>query len=302
MGTTMNAVDPTDLLLLDFFNSFFRPLFLRGRSPKTIALYLISIRSFGKYLERAPKLSDLTDDTLNRYLCYYRELPRSPATVNKERANLMAIWRFACRKHFLQVWPDVPKDIQPEPVPLAWLPDEIDRLFRQARKMKGWVGGIPAGEWWTALLSVCWDTGERITAILSLKWTDISLAEGWVVMPAATRKGGRSDEAYRLHGDTIAALSAIRWPVREAVFPWPYHPKYVWQKFAHLLSLAGLPTDRRSKFHRIRRSVASFVKAAGGNPTETMRHRDSRVTRAYLDPRVCGPQQAVDWLFRPGSK
>jgi integrase len=288
-----------ELTLLVFFRDYFRPLFLRGRSPRTIDLYLISIRSFGKFLGRDPRLSDLTDETVNRYLCYFRELPRSPSTVNKERANLAAIWRFACRKKYLEIWPDVPKDVQPEIVPVAWLPEELTRLFSQAGRMDGWIGGVPAGKWWLALLSVCWDSGERISAVLSLRWTDLDLEGGWMVAPARTRKGGRSDEAYRLHPDTLAALMAIREPRREEVFPWPYKSSYIWQRYAKVLKLAGLPSDRKSKFHRIRKSVGSYVKAAGGDPTETLRHRDSRTTRAYLDPRVCGPKQAVDFLFRP---
>lgn len=288
-----------DLTLLDFFTNYFRPLFLRGRSSRTIDLYLISIRSFARFLGREPRVSDLTDDTVNRFLCHFRELPRSPATVNKERANLTALWRFGCRKQFLTVWPDVPRDVMPEVVPIAWLPDELDKLFAQARKMTGWIGGVPAANWWTALLLVCWDTGERITAILSLRWADIDLSEGWAVAPAGSRKGGRSDEAYRLHPDTVIALTAIRYPARTEVFPWPHHPTYIWQRYERLLKMAGLPADRRSKFHRIRRSVGSYIKAAGGDATETLRHRDSRVTRRYLDPRICGPKQAVDFLFRP---
>lgn len=294
----MRVLSP-DLPLLAFFSDHFRPLFLRGRSPRTIDLYLISIRSFSKFLCRPPRLSDLTDETVNRHLCHFRELPRSPSTVNKERSNLTALWRFACRKRFLDVWPDVPKDIQPETVPVAWLPHELDKLFCQARKMPGWVGSIPAASWWLALLAVCWDSAERINAILSLRWSDIDLGEGWMVATAGTRKGGRSDEAYRLHPNTIAALKAIRFPRRDKVFPWPHHSTYIWQRYKRLLELAGLPTDRKSKFHRIRRSVGSYIKAAGGDATEALRHRDSRVTRAYIDPRIYAPKQPVDFLFRP---
>lgn len=291
---------PLDLPLLDFFRNYFRPLFLRGRSRKTVDLYLISIRSFCKFLGRPATLADLNDSTVNRYLCHFRDLPRKPPTVNKERANLTAIWRFACRKRYLAVWPDVPKDVEPEVIPLAWMPDDINRLFAQASRMPGYVGGIPAAAWWTALLLVCWDSGERISAILNLRWCDIDLKNGWLIAPAGSRKGGRSDEAYQLHPDTIKALLTIR-TRRDMVFPWPHHPTYIWNRFSKLLKAAGLPTDRRSKFHRIRKSVGSYVKAAGGDPTQALRHRDSRVTRAYLDPRIVKPSQAVDWLFRPGG-
>ena len=293
--------NPLDLPLLDFFRDYFRPLFLRGRSKNTVDLYLISIRTFGKFLERSPRLSDLNDATINRHLCHFRDLPRRPSTVNKERANLLAIWRFACRKGSLSIWPDVPKEVEPDVIPLAWLPDELKRLFAAAVRMRGAIGGVPAAQWWTALLLLCWDTGERITAILTIQWTSIDLSSGWLIAQAGSRKGGRRDEAYQLHPDTVAALRVIHSAHRSEVFPWPHHRTYIWQRFARLLKLAGLPTDRKSKFHRIRKSVGSYVKAAGGDPTQALRHRDSRSTKSYLDPRIVRPTQAIDWLFRPGE-
>lgn len=294
--------NPRTCPLSAFFEQYFLPLCLRGRSPRTLALYRISLRSFAKFLTRAPVLADLCDDTVNRYLCHYRALPRSPATTNKERANLLALWRFAARKGYLPSWPDVPKETQPEQVPVAWLPEELKRLFAAAATAPGWIEGAKASAWWTALLLLCWDTGERISALLAVRWESIDLDRGWVIVPAGSRKGGRSDEAYRLHPDTLRALAVLHPDEGTgAVFRWPYDRSYIWSRFGKLLKAAGLPSDRKSKFHRIRRSVGSYVKAAGGDPSEALRHRDSRVTRAYLDPRLCGERQAVDWLFRPDT-
>jgi len=56
------------------------------------------------------------------------------------------------------------------------------------------------------------------------------------------------------------------------------------------LAAAGLPTDRRSKFHRIRRTVASAVAEAGGNPSEALDHASPKTTKRYLDPRIVGTQ------------
>ena len=298
----MSDVDPAALRLTDFFRDWFKPLFLRGRSPRTTQLYLTSLRTLTTFLQRAPVVADLNDETINRFLSWFRELPRSPASVNKEHANITAMWRFACRKNLLTVWPDVARDPQPKRVPIAWLPHELDQLWAAVRKQQGWIGCCAAADWWSALLSLCWDTGERITAVRSLTWKDVDLKGGWVIFQAVHRKGGRSDEAYKLHADTLAALEQIRFPKREAVFPWPYNDNYLWRRYDEVLKLAGLPTDRRSKFHRIRRSVGSYVKAAGGDPTEALRHADSRTTANYIDPRVCPKQHSVDFLFRPNSE
>lgn len=295
----MSGLDPATLRLDVFFRDWFRPMYLRGRAPRTIQLYFTTLRTLEKFFHRPPVVADMNDETINRFLSWFRDLPRSPASVNKEHANITAIWRFACRKGLLTVWPDVARDPQPKRVPIAWLPHEMDQLWAAVRKQSGYIGCCASADWWAALISVCWDTGERITAVRSLTWKDIDLKGGWVVMQASTRKGGRSDEAYKLHPDTVAALEQIRFPKRDDVFPWPYNQNYLWRRYDEVLKTAGLPTDRRSKFHRLRRSVGSYVKAAGGDPTEALRHSDSRTTRGYLDPRIVKAQQAVDFLFRP---
>ena len=68
-----------------------------------------------------------------------------------------------------------------------------------------------------------------------------------------------------------------------------------------LAVIQGLPSDRRHKFHAMRRTVASFYEAAGGNATELLGHSTRDVTRThYLDPRVVGQGvNACDVLFRP---
>lgn len=100
--------------------------------------------------------------------------------------------------------------------------------------------------------------------------------------------------------DTIEALRAIRLPKEPRIFPWPYTPNYLWNRFDGLLQRAGLPHDARSKFHRIRRSVASYFEAAGGDATNLLGHSDRKVTRKhYLDRRIVQEKQASDVLFRP---
>ena len=82
------------------------------------------------------------------------------------------------------------------------------------------------------------------------------------------------------------------------MFPWPYSYTYLWTEYGRLLRLAGLPSDAKSKFHRIRKTAASYAEAAGGNATAMLRHSKREVTEAYLDPRICQQQQPVDVLFR----
>lgn len=283
--------------LKPFFDGHFCPLFLRGRSERTRQLYLTTLRNFRKHLERDATLSDLNDDTVSRYLSWFRGLPRSPYSTNKERNNLLAIWRFAARKKFLDHWPDVKPEVEPTRIPKAWTEQELTRLVGSCYQVTGMIGGIIAADWWVALHLIAWNSGERISAVLALTWGCIDLSGGWVHFPAEIRKGKRADRVFRLSADTVQALERIQQPRRPLVFPWVLNRNYIWDKYETILARAGLPTDRLSKFHRMRKSVASHYESRGGNATELLGHTARKVTQAYLDPRIVGEKHAADLLF-----
>lgn len=286
----------------DFYRRIFEPLKLRSRSARTRDLYGISLRHLRTFLKRVPTLDDLNDDTVSAYLGWFRQQGRAAASVNKERNNVLAMWRFAARKRLVDRWPDVDPEIEPERVPNAWTEADVFKLFDYVRKLEGFVGFVPESSWWMALLLVIWDSGERIGAVMGMTWRDVDLVGGFVVCRAESRKGGRSDRLYKIAEDTVQALTAIRPIVREDnrnVFFWPYNAKYLWPKFGKILERAKLPHDARSKFHRIRRTVATYCEAAGGNATELLGHSRRSVTLRYIDPRIVGQHFATEYLFRP---
>jgi len=290
----------SQITLPDFYLSYFEPLRLRSRSDNTRRLYQTTLRSFTRFLGRIPTMLDLTDDQVTRYLSWFRKLPRSPASVNKERSNLLALWRFAARKQFVAVWPDVDPEIEPKRIPQAWTQTQIFQLFASIDQEPGLIAGIPANQWWKALHLVGWDTGERIGALIRIEWPNVDLTNGWILCKAESRKGKREDKIYRIALDTIESLRAIRRPFRH-VFEWPYDKNYLWQKYACILTRAHLPSDRFSKFHRLRRSVASHFEAAGGDATSLLGHSRRSITERYLDPRICQKVHASDLLFRPNQ-
>lgn len=284
----------------DFYSHYYEPLKLRSRSDHTRKLYKSTIRQFTRFLGRMPTVDDFCDDQANRFLSWFRGLGRAPASVNKERNNLLAMWRFAARKRFVEAWPDVDPDIEPKRVPQAWTQSEVFRLFASLKQEQGLIASIPACTWWQGLHLVGWDTGERIGALLGLEWPDMDLEGRWAICRAETRKGRRADRIYRLAEDTVNVLKLMRRPLRH-VFEWPYSRDYLWRKYTRILQRAKLPADRRSKFHRLRRTVASVFEAAGGNATQLLGHSRRSVTERYIDPRIAPTQQAVDLLYRPPS-
>lgn len=237
---------------------------------------------------------------MSRLLLFHRSRKNSPATANKARSNLLAVWRFLCRRGVLKNWPDVKKLREPRRIPQAWTQSEIRRLWVAIHGLPGHVAGVPARVWWAALLSVIWDTGERIGAVLLLTWSDVG-ADGTVIFRAENRKGRSEDMVHRLHPSTVAMLRRLAGADERAIFPWDRSRCQVWQRYTVILKRAGLPFDRRHKFHAIRRTVASFYGAAGGNATELLGHSSREVTRQhYLDPRITGNVSAAcELIFRP---
>jgi integrase len=289
--TTVELLAP---LLEDFFS-----LDIEINDEQTRYLYRLALKNFGEAIGRPPNLTDLTNDNLARMTRTLLNRRLAVATVNERCRRVAKFWEFLARRGSIQVWPIRIKLPEPARTPVAWLRPELARIFGAVKSLQGEICGVPRAKWWRALLLVDWDTGERIGALLALKWSYIA-ADGWMHVPAEVRKGKRKDMTYRLAPDTLDALNAIRLPLRELLFPWPHDENYIFNRFEKILERAGLPTDRKSKFHRIRRSVASHYEGAGGNATRLLGHEDRRTTiRSYLDPRIVEQGQAIDLLFRP---
>jgi len=286
-----------EIYLSNVYEQRYEPLALRSRRPSTKQLYRTTLAAFDRFLKRAATLGDLNDETVSRFATWRLASGLSKYSVNKDLFNLLALWRWCHRKGLVEAWPDVELEKPPRRQPMAWTKAEIQKLYRTAASLPGKVGKLRACDWWAALLLLAWDSGERIGAIINLEWGNVDLERGWVRFTAEDRKGARDDSAVRISSDTVEALRRIR-AKDGPVFPWPYCYTYRWNELGRILRLAGLPADAKSKFHRIRKTVASYAEAAGGNATAMLRHSKREITESYLDPRICQRQQPADVLFR----
>lgn len=270
------------MTLRTLFADFYRPLRLRGRSANTARLYGCTIRAFERWLRYDPTLADLTDLTISRFL-EYRATYRSPYTAEKERTQLLSLWRFAADRGFLKDRPCVPPAPLPERIPTAWTLDQLQSLMRSAAATRGFVGKVAAGVWYAALLSVLWETAERIGAILQCRAEDF--ADPVLTVRAEYRKGGKRDRVYRLSPETCAIVSQARG--EKNVFDWPLSHEYLWTKYRDVVARAGLGHGRKCGFHQLRRSAASHFAALGGDAVKLLDHSSPRIThRWYLDRRL----------------
>jgi len=274
---------------------------LKGVSDRTRTLYKFTLDAYGEYLGHPATLADLDELPVARFLSQ-RVRDRAVATAAKDRAQLRAIWEFAARRRLVESWPTIKTIRVPQRVPECWLTEEYQRLLASAAQEKTTLDGIPAALWWRALLLLAYDSGERINALTSIRWRNVKAGAGAVLFIAEDRKGRRAD-VYREIGDaTAAALEAIRGDRKpdDLVFPWPRAHTYLWTRLEIILKRAGLPAGRRDKFHKIRRTTASYYEAGGGSAQRLLDHASPATTRGYLDPRVVKGTAAPEVMPKVG--
>lgn len=265
---------------------------LKGISARTQQLYRLTIRALGEHLGCEPTTEHLSEVPVARFL-QSRLSSRAAATAAKDRAQLRALWEFAARRGLVSEFPVLRPIRVPERVPEAWTIFQMQQLLRAASEASGYVSDVPASDFWPSLIYVLFETGERISAVLALQWCDVS--DDAVIFRAETRKRGTRDIYRGITPTCHEHLEAIRRD-RDLVFAWDHAPTDIYRHLGIITRRAGLPSDRRSKFHRIRRTTASYAAAAGVDPQKLLDHASQKTTQRYLDPRIVKPPQACDVL------
>ena len=282
------------MTLQQFFDSFYRPLKLRGKSANTFRLYGCTIRAFGKFLGRIPLLDDIADEiTLARYMDHRHESV-SPYTAEKERSQLMALARLANDRRMIPSLPSCEPSPLPDRVPVAWSEDELRRAFKAAAAASGYVGLVPAGEYFPAIITVCFETTERIGAMLDVE--PKHYARPYLTVPGEIRKGGRRARVYELSPETCDRIERLLLVNKLKIFAWPKTRTYLWDKVKQILSTAGL-AGKRMAFQQVRRSAISHMARATDDATAVAfaGHAQAATTRKwYIDPRYLnrGPRPA----------
>lgn len=282
------------LKLLDVVKDLYAPL--KGISDRTVEIYGFTLRKYGEFLGRDPTVADLEELQIAQFLAH-RLRTRSPGCAAKDRTQLRAIWQFCLERGLTAKWPQLRRIVVPERVPQAWQIDELQRLLDACGQEPGLAGGCSAADWFRAIILTAYWTGERIGALLSMEWRDVS--EDAILFRAECRKGRREDIYRPIPSECREAIERLRGD-RKFVFEWDRSHTLIWGRLGKICKRAGLPDDRLSKFHRIRKTAASYFQAAGGSAQQLMGHANPQTTRRYLDPRIVRAPSAVDMLPRVG--
>lgn len=289
--------------LRSFFETVYRRHRLSGKGARSPHNFRTQINHVRDCLKREPLLSDLSDELLIDCMQWQLDRGRSLATANKVHAHITAIWNFAARKGLTgNVFPTLRRFDEPERTPRAWTELQLRTLFATLENVPGSICGLPYNEWHVCHHLAIWYSAERLWASLQIRLVDVDLTTGWFRIRGETRKNRTRDLVRRLPAEVLPRFRRFveHDPARKLLFPIDCCYETVFNRYKIALRMAGLPCDRESMYHRMRRSAISHFKRLGGNGTELADHSSPAVTRrSYEDPTITGEQQAADLLFLP---
>jgi integrase len=285
--------------LRSHFRVLYRRQRLLGKSEDTVRLYEIAMNEFDSVHGREATIHDLTDEAVIAMMQAILDRGRTNRTANRSRECIVALWNFLARKRVVETYPDVPRLPEPREDPVAWTQPQLRTLFQACTDATGFIGDMTAARYWLILHSLLWNSADRIRPVRLCRCEHLNLESTWATFPSANRKGKLESNSFRMDDTTIALIRPVYKP-SGLLLPWPYSWTYIYNLYAKLLKRAGLPHDKFRKFHAVRKSAGSWIKAAGGDATAALGHASEKTTRRhYLDPTIGPSQQPCDILFRP---
>ena len=255
-------------------------------SPRTVTLYRITLQKFADHCEEEPTLAQLTNEIVGKYLADLLESDLSPHTVEKERCQLLAIWRHAHTLGLVNQGPLIRKIVLPRKIPTTLTVAQLKRLQATFDELRGSTGGLPNSDVIRAVFGIQFTTAERVGAVAQLRRSDIG--QNVVTFRAETRKGGRKSIVKQIPDWVHDDLDRIKEPVREFVFPDCSNTTKLNLLYSRLFDRAGVKRPKGKSSHLLRSTHATMLWMAGGNPTESLGHSSERVTKNhYIDTRQC---------------
>lgn len=291
------------------FRAEYEAKILVTRAPNTQSL---TRRCFGNFerLARPGKVSNITTKTIDGFIAARRVEKQaqhgpakarqvSPRTVNADLRAIQAALRVAVEWGYLKESPRFRFLPVPETLPVYITPADFDLLYEACHvAYLPEVQGIPAPDWWRALLTVGYMTGLRIGELLTIRRDQVDVTAGTLKL---WNQKAQREELLPLHPVVLVTLAGLR-SFADVWFPWSHHRNGVWRQFNRIQRAAGLAG--RYTPHALRRAFATMNAARVGAPKTLqtlMRHKDSRTVNQYYINAGEGLGAAVENLYVPPS-
>lgn len=147
----------------------------RGRSANTLAAYRRDLAAYVDFVHgRGAALGDVDESLVQDYLAFVRAAGRAPASVARGLVAVRSLHRFLVDEGYSGNDPagEVGVPRVPQGLPKALSEEEVNRLLAAV------VGEDTVARRDRAILEVLYGTGLRISELVGLSLTDVSLDEG----------------------------------------------------------------------------------------------------------------------------
>ena len=172
----------------------------RHVSKNTVSSYMCDISQFAVFLESCGKdyFTAVTEHDVRLFLERLGETGRSPATVSRCLASLKAFFGCMLTEGVIRESPaaTVSTDVSKKPLPQILSGSEIERLLAQP------CGSDSKGCRDKAMLETLYATGIRVSELIALDISDVSLATGLV-----TCHGSR-ERSIPLYSTAVGAIDS----------------------------------------------------------------------------------------------
>jgi site-specific recombinase XerD len=287
-----------DLDLTTMLDDYRAWLVGQGRRPRGVQSYTGEVRRFLAWLGERPMLSDLTRGRITRYRDA-RAAERAAATIHAELCVIRSFCRFLVERELLASDPTsgiaFPTPRPPAPRPVS---RELLRTMLEAIEVPR-LTGEHAHTWARNRLGVLvfLYTGMRLSEVAALRWRDVELERGTIVVRDG--KNGKS-RAVPIHPRLAVELGAVAGRAPDhAVIPGPggraMHPKSVAEICTRWLAARGV----RLTPHQLRHTFATEMLRAGAKLPDiqhALGHASLETTQMYLLVDAEHLRQAVELL------
>lgn len=188
---------------------------------ESLRQYATCINLIERWHGKPLRLDELESTLVSRWLAEYSQTV-APQTARSKRRQILSLWRGAVDDGLLDpvtLLRRVRPVRCPHKAPVAWTPEEIDRLVAACKSIPRWHRcGLRRSEWWALAIRVAYDSGLRWEDQMFRLRVDHVNPDGYIAW--TQHKTGRV-VVSSLSDRTRAALAASleRCP-RDLVTPW----------------------------------------------------------------------------------